>query len=880
MNWLPSFLFRRQIDRDLADEIRGHLEERAAELERTGLSRSEALIQARRAFGNPVLIEENGRGVWRVRWMEDLAADLVYALRQLRRAPSYTTAAVLTLALGIGANTAVFSVVNGVLLRPLPFRDSDRLVEVQCQDMRGTPHSASVSYPNFFDFRKQNQVFESMASYQGSDGSLMVGDTAVHMNGQIVAWQFFAVLGVNPVLGRGFLPGEEAAGQHAVMISQKLWQDRFQSDPAIAGRSIVIDRQPYTVVGVVPLGFRYPVGGSPNDFWMTPAVMRSGNTVEPVTEQRGARMLNVVGRLKSGVALAQAKAQLDSVAANLARVYPDSNRNIPAVYVWSSLERTVGDSRRALAVLLIVVTLVMLIACANLANLLLARTADRTREFAIRMAIGAGRGRVIRQMLTENLVLAVLGCLVGISVAYVSIHQGAPLFKDGIPRMENVSLDARVLCYSILLAISTGVLFSLPAVFELRKFAAAGTSRQGTRSVTETNEGLRGTLVVAQIAVGLMLLCGAALLTSEFAGILRRDLGFRTDHLAKFNVSVPEDAWGEAGQVQFAERLLDRLRATPGVTSAAMVAPPPLGDDDISISFSIPDRPSAPSERPSSNMAFVTPGYFETLGTPILAGRDFTANDDSEHPSVVIINQAFADKYFPGENPVGKRLEPGATSRRTKGKIRQIVGVVGNARQEALGRAVEPIYYLAFKQLTWFLPSIVVRTETPVAGIEPTLRQVVASIDKSVPLHDFRTFESMFASAVAMPRMSVVLVGGFAFIALALTVVGLYGVLAYSVSRRTREFGVRMALGANRDRIVGLVMRRALLLVAIGIPLGLVGAMVGQRLIEKILYGVGNHSPWLLVGACLVVALAALTAAYLPARRAASTDPMTALRAE
>jgi predicted permease len=883
LRWIRHVLTRGRMARDVADEIDLHLEEKIDELMAAGMTREAAAAAARRAFGNVTLVREESRDVWRWRPLDDVLGDIRYAVRQLRRAPSFAAAAILTLAIGIGANSAVFSVVNTVVLRPLPFPSPDRLVSVELMSVRGTPHPDSLSYFTFFELRRA-AVVERIACYRDSGVTLTGGDLPVHLQAMVVSWDLFDVLGVPPALGRGFVPDDEAPRARVVVISHEVWQTQFGADPAIVGGSITIDGEPNTVVGVAPAGFTYPIERQPVQIWTTLARDASSATVQPITEQRGARLLNAVARLPPGMSVDQARARLDGVTARLATEYPDSNKNLPATYVRPELHRLLGDARGPLLILWGAVTLVLLIACANIANMLLARTADRQREFAVRVAIGGSRGRVVRQLLTENLVIALMGGAAAVIVAVGGVSLLFPLIADYMPRAADVSIDGGVLAFTIGLALVTAVLVSVPPALWITRTEFGGSTRADSRGSTDTQERVRGSLVVAQVATGLILLCGASLLAAAFLNMMRRDLGFQPADLFSFRIELSGPHYSTDAQVDFMDQLIERLKTVPGVTDATAGMPLPLTGNEMAVSFNIRERPTGPTERPSSNMALVAPGYFRTIGTPVLQGRDFTDDDDERHPRVLVVNRAFADRFFPGENAVGKQIESGATSQRDPRGVtvaREIVGVVGNARQSASGRDPEPIYYFPYKQLPWGPPSLIVRSTLPTAGIAPFVRQIVAALDSQVPVHDVRTLSGMLSDGMAPPRFLTLLMASFAGIGLMLTATGLYGLLAYAVSRRSREIGVRMALGASRRSIVRMILSRALLLIGIGMGIGGAGAVAVQAVLQRVVFSAegGPSIAWLL-GAALVVLLTALAAACPPAMRAASIDPSTALRAE
>jgi putative ABC transport system permease protein len=515
------------LNQDLSEEIQQHLEEKIDQLMRCGMSRPEAVAAARREFGNVTLSTERSRDVWRWAAVEDLFSDIRFAFRQLRNSPAFTMASVLTLALGIGANTAVFSVVNAVILRPLPYLEPEQLISVRSVDLRGGPHPEDLSYPTFFDFRAQNNVFKHIVSYRRDEFSMTSAGRPLHLRGQIVSWDLFPMLGVRLLLGRGFLPNEEESGERVVILSHQLWQEQFAGDATIAGRTVVIDGRPHTVVGIAPAGFNFPIGGGPVQIWTTLARDADSDTFTPVTKQRGARMLNVMARLRNGVSIEQAQAQMDVVAAALAKQYPGSNKNIPRTDVRPEMENLTGDMRRPLLILLGAVGLVLLIACANVANLVLTRSAERGREFAVRTAIGAGLGRLVRQLITEGMTLSMFGCTIGVLAAIGTVRLMLPLAGRSIPRIEEAAIDSRVLLFSTTLAVITSLLFSLVPLIRMRGLEVSDALKEGSRTTMDSSEGLRSVLCVGQVALGLILLSGAGLLIASFRNLMHRDLGFQ-----------------------------------------------------------------------------------------------------------------------------------------------------------------------------------------------------------------------------------------------------------------------------------------------------------------------------------------------------------------
>jgi putative ABC transport system permease protein len=878
MNWIRQRVARRRGERELADEVRAHLDEQIADHMANGLSRRAATEAAHRAFGSVTLVMDRSRDVWRWRVLDQLWADVRYSLRQFRRTPSFTAAAVLTLAVGIGVNTAVYSVVEAVVLRPLPFADPERLVSVAMNDRRDH-EAASLAYHTFFEFRRAD-VFAQIGSYRDATFTLTGRDTPVQLSGAIVSWNLFDTLGVPPALGRGFVAAEEERSARVVVLGYETWSTLFAADAAIVGKAIPIDGEPHTVVGVAAPGLSFPIGPGPVQVWATLARDASSATVQPITEQRGARLLNTVARLPSGMSLDEARARIDAVAAALARSEPGTNRNYPATHTRPLRETVAGPARAPILVLWGAVTLVLLMACANLSNMLLARSADRTRELGMRMAIGGSRARVLAQLFTEHLVLALIGAVLGVFAAWGTVQALVPIVAGHIPRADEVGVDAVALGFTLSLALVTTILVTIPTALALRRVECTDAVRTGARGLTDSHERLRGALVVAQVSVGLVLLTGATLLGSWLLHLTRRDLGFRPDDLLSFSVRVPR-ATTEA-QVEFTDRLFERLGAMPLVHSVAAGWPLPLAGDEVVIAFDIEGRPTGPSERPRSNMAIVSPGYFRTIGTPVLEGRDFTGDDGPGRPRVIIVNKAFADRFFPGQRAIGRRIASGATSKYESGpepQFREIVGIVGNARQSAIGRDPEPIYYFPFRQMPWGIPQLLVRTSSP--SLTGDIRRLVASLDDGAPVFGVQSLRDLFEAATAAPRFLTSLMSGFAAIGLLLTATGLYGVLSYAVHRRARELGVRIALGANRQSIVGLVLTRALVLIGSGIAIGGLGAFAGDSLLRRLVFVPESAGPALvLVAATVVILLTALAAALLPALRAAAINPNDILRAD
>lgn len=877
MNPLRRLLSRRQLDRDLAEEIQQHFDEKIDELVAAGLTREEALYRARREFGNRTLVEEQAHDVWRWQLVEDAWADVRYAVRQWRRTPAFTIATLVTLALGIGANTAVFSVVNGLVLRPLPFPDADRLVSVQSIDRR-TEAPAGLSYPNFFDIRRDTRTLARISSYRDSDFTLTGRGLPVHLRGQIVSWDFFQTLETAPALGRPFVPADEQPNARVVVLSHDAWMRHFGGDASVVGQAVTLGGAPHVIIGVAPAGFVFPVRPRPTEVWTTLAHDASSATRVPVTEQRGARLLETIARLSPGVTMAQARAELDAIANSLHKQHPGPNASIERADVRSEVERLLGPVRGALLLLWGTVTIVLLIACANVSNLLVARTADRQRELDVRLALGGSRGRIVRQLVAENLLLSLCGSLAGVAVAYGCLRLLTPL-TEVVPRMGEVGVDGRVLTFAALVAVAVTMAVTIAPALRLARTHRAQGLLAVARTVVEGRHRLGRAVVVCQVAASLILVSAATLLVTGLVELIDRELGFNPDRLMAFDVSLPARYGGDRTITYFAE-LTTALEAVPGMQQVATAMPLPLAGHQMGISFSVEGRPTTPGALLTSDMAIVSPGYFAAIATPLVNGRDFTAQDDGHHPRVVIVNQAFANKFFPGASALGKRIQSGATGPHDDGSpMREIVGIVGNARQSPVAFAPEPIYYLPFRQMPWGA-SVVVRAAVPPATLVPSLRRAVSAIDDEVAVHGVRTFDEVLEDGIAAPRMLVWLMGSFALIALTLTATGLYGLLAYGVHRRTREFGVRMALGARRAAIVGVVTGEALRLVAIGLVIGGAGVAAADVLLRSRLPQVGPALPMLLGVACGVMVVTALLSSAIPARRAAGVDPTEALRSE
>jgi putative ABC transport system permease protein len=818
--------------------------------------------------------------------MGDLIQDLRYGLRMLARSPGFTATAALTLALGIGANTAIFSVVNAVLLRPLPFPQSERIMRVVSVRTRDIAADDNVSYPDFLDWRAQNHVFEEMAVFRTDSTTLTGQGEPANLTDAVVSADLFSLLGVKPELGRAFLPEDDkpgaALGGDAVILGHRLWERRFGADRDIVGRTIRLDNRPFTVVGVMPAGFQFPIQGAPIDLWKTIAVdLEASPGEKSMGSQRGAHYLDAIARLKPNVARAQAQAEMSAIVSSLNKQFPE---NAPrAARIVPEIDRLVDDVRPALLVLLAAVGCVLLIACANVANLLLARATTRQREMAIRGALGAARARVIRQLFTESTLLALLGGALGALLALWGADSLVRLIPQDVPRLAEIGLDRRVLLFTTALSLLTGLLFGLAPAVEASKSDLTESLKEGGRGSSEGRHRnrLRSLLVVTEVAVALVLLVGAGLLIQSFRRLQRVDPGFNPHDVLTFKLSLPDTQYSAARQLDFLQQLIARLDRLPGVRSSSAVLPLPLSTDEIDTLFGIEGRPVAEADRPRTSYSWVEPEYFRTMGIPLRAGRDFTALDDLRATPVVIIDETLARRFFPHQNPLGQRIKPGIGNGYKDGPpLREIVGVVGDVKQTSLqGEPISGVY-VPLAQSPGMSLTAVVRADVEPRSLVSAVRKEVAAMDRDLPVYEVKTLDDYLAASVAEPHFNTLLLGVFAGLALALAAVGLYGVVSYSVTQRTHEIGVRMALGAERYDVLRLVVRQGLLLVLAGVAIGLAAALALTRLMSSLLYGVRPTDPATFAFVSLILAGVALLASYIPARRAAKVDPMVALRYE
>ncbi len=809
------------------------------------------------------------------------------AARQLRRNPGFSMTAILTLVVGIGATTAIFSIFYAVLMRPLPFPEPDRLVDLQTlQTMPGQAgtNTNDLSYPNFRDWRDQAHCFESMAGYHLNSIILNAVGANAARNLQIgvVTSDFFHVLGVAPALGRSFLRSEEKAGSQVVVISDALWVSAFHSSPDVIGTTVKLSDAFYTVVGVLPPGADFPfVAATPTDLWTTPAMDAVGKN--PSTEERGWTQLSVVARLRRGVTLAQARAEMDTIQAALSARFPEDNANEKAVQVQPALEALVGNVRPALHILLLSVVALLLIACANVAGLMLARGSARQAELAVRAALGASRSELTMQLLAESVLLSLIGGGGGIVIALLTLKGLLRFIPKNLPRLDNIAINGPVLAFAIAVSLLTGILFGLLPARRLSQLNPALALQNASRTSTagRKQHHLHAVLVVSETALGLILLIGAGLLIRSFLHMLSTDPGFNPRHTITFRVGTTDKSFPAEKRAQFYSELIHRLDALPGVQSATGAFPMPFSGGNMVNTFEIQEHPAALTNEPDARVSVVEEDYFKTLQIPLRSGRTFTAQDNRPDAlPVVAINDTLAQKYFKGEDPLGKLIATGFDSEDTSKRLhwRRVVGVVGTVKRLGITEVPYSEYYLPYAQAPFTSPFMAMRVAGDPLTYEHAVSATVAALNKEAPVYRFRTVEEGMATATAQPRFQTLLLTAFAAIALLLVAVGLYAVLSYMVTQRTHEMGLRMALGAKRADVLELILRRGLFLAAAGLMIGTAASLVLTRFLASFLYGVHALDPLTFVSVACVLLLVSTAASLVPAIRAANLDPVKTLR--
>jgi len=872
---LQSVFNRERVDLELEEELQEHLQREIEEGLRSGLDQEEARYAARRAMGAIAKSKEESRDARRVNFIDDLSRDLRYAGRSMRRSPGFTTLAVMIMALGIGANTAVFSVVNAVLLKPLAYRDPERIVTLSTRVIAGSANAAQtsldeqISIPNFQDWHDQSSSFEAMAYYNGREIPATAGATAEYARGTQVGPEFFQVFDVEPVLGRFFTTEEGKPGSGgAAMISYAYWQSHFAGDPHALGQTIRVYGRALPVVGVLPPGYRFP---DDTDLW----VPRNIGT-EDMKDREGQNWL-AVGRLKPGVPLESAQAEMTIIARRLEQQYPEANKD-RTVGVKRLRDKMVGDVRLTLYLLLGAVTIVLLIACANTATLLLGKATARTREIAVRAALGASRRRIIRQLITESLLLAIVAGAAGLLLAYWGSAALVAVAPPGMPRLTEVAVDRWVLAFTIGVSILTSLLFGLvPAMYASQIDLNEALKQSAAKSVVGGGIiRMRGLLVVGEIAMAVVLLSGSALLIKSFIALHRVALGFRPENVLVMRATIPAASTQDISR--FFQDLLPKIARTPGVLSAGATMAPP-GHIESSGGYFVDHLPSQPdwTSAPNAVLSVVAPGTLAALAIPLKMGRDFSEGDTAEKPLVALVNEALMRRSFPDQDPIGRTIF--CPYDKLQGMT--IIGVVGDVRQSGPADEPKPECYMTYRQhlFNGNTLSVVARTVGDPIALEETLRRLAQETSPDVPMK-FTTMDATLSENVAAPRFRTLLFGIFAGLAVCLAMAGVYGVMAFAVSQRSNEIGLRMALGASTGSVLRLILRQALICGSLGLALGLAAAAAGTRMLTSMLFQVQPNDPWVYLAVAALLGVVTLVASYVPARRAAKIDPLTALRQE
>ncbi len=873
---LTSTLFHRaEADSELDEEFCAHIARHADDLERSGLPRPEAERQARIAFGSPTKAKENCREERAGFLLETLWSDVRFGLRMLRNNLGFTSIAILTLALGIGANTAIFSVVDAVLLRPLPYVQPDRLVTVS-ESARPNDRATrnEVAPADFLDWRERNQVFEQIGAVSLPGYSLTGAERPERILGAATSAGMLHMLGLRPALGREFEPTDDRAGANpVVLLSHSLWQRRFGSDPQVIGKTIRLGMTPYTVIGVLPAGLTFPEPDValwvPLEQTITPQDMHWRNT----------HYLEVYARLKPGVTLAQTRDEMNRIAAQLKQENPDSSGGAGTLVI-AMQEDMAGSIRPALLTLLAAVGFVLLIACANVANLLLVRATGRGKELAIRLALGAGKGRLVRQMLTESVLLSVGGGGAGLLVASWTRHVLLALRPQSLPQFNTIETDGRVLLFTVFVSVATGLLFGLVPALRGIGLDLNPTLHSSSRNATagKSTQRLRHLFVVAEIAVSLVLLVGAGLTIRTFLSLRTRELGFRADHTVTARISIPSDKYSHDAQVvSFYDRVLERMRATPGVESAGMVSFLPLTGHEFDNSYDIVGRPPRPpSDSTYALVRMVDPQYFSVLGIPLLRGRAIEERDRAGAPRVIVVSESMAQLCWPNANPISEHLIVYMGEDQSPW---QVVGIVKDVRTR-IAADLDPTIYFPYTQMPFRYMVLAVRTHGDPKAMIETIRDTVRLLDPDQPIHQVQTLTELIDQTLLPWRFSMTLLGVFAAMALLLASAGIYGVMAYLVGQRTHEVGVRMALGARPRDVLWLVVSQGAKLAFLGVLVGLLASLALTRLMSTLLFSVSATDPLTFAAMTFLLSFVTLAASYIPARRAANVDPTMALRYE
>ncbi|MHB8413010.1 MAG: ADOP family duplicated permease [Candidatus Acidiferrales bacterium] len=876
---LANFLTGRRDDERLKEEIEEHIALQTTENIKAGLPPAEARRQALLKFGGVDVIKEDYRAERGLLFIETLLQDIRYGLRMLRKSPGFTSVAVLTLALGIGANTAIFSIVDAVLLRSLPYPHPNQLVLMFDAPLKQPEALSGLSYRDFTACREQNRVFSEMAGNAFHDLTLTgEGEPSVVNTGDVTP-EIFSLLDARPLAGRTLRPEDGKRGAAPVaVLSESLWRSRFGANPNLIGKPITLDMRSFTVVGILPASFRYPDGAPRQDVWIPIA---QDPLFGPLLSRPGVPVMGAIGRLKPGVSLAQARAEIKTLSARFAKESPAQDAGL-AIRIVPYRQFVVGNLKSALLVLLGAVSLVLLIACANIANLLLSRATSRRREIAVRIALGAGRGRIVRQLLTESALLGLLGGIAGVLLAVWGVWSLQPLLPADLTRISSIHVGAPVLVFALVVSLAATLAFGLaPALLATPSNLQANIQEGGACAGQRGGQLMRNFLAIAEISLAMVLLVGGGLLIRSFALVTSVDPGFDPRNLIRAEVSLPQFQYSTPQQwTSFANELLTRLHSQPGLRDSALGAPLPMDrQGEASFPFSIVGNPPLPPGKSiTADYATVSPDYFRVMRIPLLRGRFFTEEDSPSNPKVGIISETLARRHFPNRNPIGRPMRFGFPP--NSNVLREIVGVVGDVRDTALSQKPGSMMYVPFAQAPLYGGEVVVRSSLSASSVAASIRQAVQSIDKDLPVTDIEHFPDALDASVAQERFRTLLLSSFSVIALLLAAAGIFGVISYSASQRTHEIGIRMALGAQPRDVLRLILEQGAKLALVGLGVGIVAALLLTRLMASLLYNVSATDPVTFAAVAILLTAVAMLACYIPARRAMRVDPMVALRYE